>query len=562
MFRRSIFPLQNLLLIVLLAMTTGSRTAGQGQAPTADMCVGDCNHSDTVTVDELVLGVNISLGNLPIDSCPVFDADGDGHVSVDELIQAVNNALNGCPAVPTATVTLLSTPTQPAFTETPTPAGTPTPSSTLVETPTETLTPSSTPTETPPATPTATPTLAETPTDTPTPAPHVALCDLPGSVQTTANGLVVVPGGPANATNLSFLHLPVGFCAHFFANVGNTRQLRFAPGGELFIASPTTGTTGGGPGGQAGIIVLPDDDHDGVADTALTFLSGLPSTQGLLFTGGYLYYQDATKIMRMPYAAGERTASGTSEQVANITIYISTLHWPKTLDVADDGTIYVGNGGDQGEMCDPAHPFHGGILKLDGSPGGTPVAKGFRNPISLRCARGHDRCFAIELTRDFTADVGGREKLVPIRQGDDWGFPCCATNDLPFPDIRPVPDCSTVAAESDSFIVGNTPFDLDFETGKWPAPWNNRVYVPMHGTAGSWQGARMVSIGLDPTTGELLPGSDIGGPSGAMVDFATGWDDGTLAHGRPAAVAFAPDGRLFLGNDTNGDIIWIAPLGL
>lgn len=310
-------------------------------------------------------------------------------------------------------------------------------------------------------------------------------------------------------------------------------------------------------------MVLPDDDHDGTADTPTTFLSGLPATQGLLFTNGYLYYQDGTKIMRVPYAPGDRSASAPSEPVANITIYISSLHWPKTLDISDDGTIYVGNGGDQGEPCDPAHPFHGGVLKLDGSSGGAPVAQGLRNPISVRCSRGHNLCFAVELARDFTAAQGGREKLVPIRQGDDWGFPCCATKDLPYPDIMPQPDCSTVASESDSFIIGHTPFDLDFETNKWPAPWNNRVYVPEHGAAGTWTGARVVAVELDPATGQLLPGSDLsGGSSGAMADFATGWDDGTLSHGRPAVVAFATDGRLFLGNDNTGDIIWIAPMGL
>ena len=395
------------------------------------------------------------------------------------------------------------------------------------------------------------------------PTAAVHFCDLPGSVQSTANGQVVVPGGPANASDLSFLQLPVGFCAHFFAKVGNPRQLRFAPGGELFVASPTTATTGGGAGGQASIIILPEKNHDGVADTPINFLTGLPSTQGMLFTGGYFYYQDGTKIMRLLYQPGDHAPSGSSAQVADITIYTSRLHWPKALDVADDGTIYVSNGGDQGEACDPAHPFHGGVLKLDGSPGGSPVAKGFRNPISLRCSRGHDLCFAVELARDFTATQGGREKLVPIRQGDDWGFPCCATKDLPYPDITPVPDCSTVAPENNSFVIGHTPFDLDFETGKWPAPWNNRVYVPLHGAAGSWVGARVVGVELDPVTGELLPGSDLGGTSsGAMKDFATGWDDHTLSHGRPAAVAFAPDGRLFLANDNNGDIIWIAPLGL
>ena len=420
-------------------------------------CVGDCTGDRSVTVNELLTMVNIALGNAHVGTCMAGDANHDMQITIDEILTAVNNALDGCPAEATATGT-----TPPTDTETPT--AVPTSTSTQNSTATSTTTPTSTITP-----------LPLTPTPTATPIPTVAhFCDLPGSVQTTASGVVVVRGGPTGAPDLSFLHLPVGFCAHFFANVGNARQLRFAPGGELFVASPTTVTTGGG-GGHAGIVVLPDDNHDGIADASTALLSGIPSTQGMLFTGGYFYYQNGTKIMRVPYAPGDRSPSGASEQVANITIYVSGLHWPKALDVADDGTIYVGNGGDQGEACNPTHPFHGGILKLDGSPGGTPVAKGFRNPISLRCSRGHDLCFAVELTRDFTASEGGREKLVPIRQGDDWGFPCCATKDLPFPDITPVPDCSGVAPESASFIVGNTPFDLDFETGKWPEPWNDRV---------------------------------------------------------------------------------------
>src|ERR1700735_2012238 len=71
-------------------------------------------------------------------------------------------------------------------------------------------------------------------------------CSLPGSVQFTANGVVTVPGGQTSWPRLAFLHLPAGFCAHYYGNVGNARQLRFAPGGELFVASPTTASTGGG----------------------------------------------------------------------------------------------------------------------------------------------------------------------------------------------------------------------------------------------------------------------------------------------------------------------------
>jgi glucose/arabinose dehydrogenase len=296
----------------------------------------------------------------------------------------------------------------------------------------------------------------------------------------------------------------------------------------------------------------------------------LRETVGLLFANDHLYYQDGTRIMRVPYTPGERTTTSASEQVANITVYIDGLHWPKPMDIADDGTIYVGNGSYENEGASDYRecylqdrPFRGGILKLDGSPGGTPVVKGFRNPISVRCARGHNLCFAIELAKDYSNAQGGREKILPIREGEDWGFPCCASKDLPYSYIQPPPDCAQVAQESESFYIGNTPFDLDFEKGRWPEPWKGQAYMALHGAAGTWKGARMVAVDSDSMTGQLLPGSDLSGmSSGAMMDFATGWDDSTLSHGRPAVLAFAEDGRLLLGNDINGDIIWIAPLDL
>jgi len=526
----------------------------------AQTCMGDCGDDGSVTIQDLIAGVSIALGNQPVSVCHAVDGDRNGSVTVNELIRAVTSALGGCPLRNTPTETVAGQPT-----ETPAPA-TPTPDA---ATPT-----AAEPTATePPATETAPP-----PTTTATPEATVSarFCDLPGSYRHTTDGLVIVPGGPVDAPDLSFIDLPDGFCAHYYAKVGNPRQLRFAPGGELFVASPTTGTTGGGRSGQAGILVLPDDDADGVADSSMTFMGGLPSdrpmrsTQGLLFTGGYLYYQDnrptdtlGTLIMRVPYAAGDRTPSGPSEQVEDITIHNSVLHWPRAMDIADDGTIYVANGGDQGDPCErPVQRFRGGILKLDGTPGGTIVARGFRNPISLRCARGHNRCYAIELTRDFTHGIGGREKLVEIREGDDWGFPCCATKGVRFPGSPQDTDCSHVPQDINSFIVGNTPFDLDFETGKWPEPWNNRVYVPLHGAYGTWTGARVIGISLDPITGEVLPGTEFEGQEGALREFAAGWDDGTMSHGRPGTVAFKPDGRLFVGNGVSGLIIWIAPLDL
>jgi hypothetical protein len=60
-------------------------------------CAGDCNGDGEVTINELIIGVNMALGSATIDSCPAFDTTPDDQVSIAELIQAVNAASTGCP---------------------------------------------------------------------------------------------------------------------------------------------------------------------------------------------------------------------------------------------------------------------------------------------------------------------------------------------------------------------------------------------------------------------------------------------------------------------------------
>jgi hypothetical protein len=53
-----------------------------------------------VTVDELVMGVNIALGAADVSACRNFDRDGSHTVTVNELVAAVNMLLGDeCPAV-------------------------------------------------------------------------------------------------------------------------------------------------------------------------------------------------------------------------------------------------------------------------------------------------------------------------------------------------------------------------------------------------------------------------------------------------------------------------------
>lgn len=59
-------------------------------------CVGDCDADGRVAINELIIGVNIALGNSATAQCAAFDTDSSGAVGISELVQAVNSALNGC----------------------------------------------------------------------------------------------------------------------------------------------------------------------------------------------------------------------------------------------------------------------------------------------------------------------------------------------------------------------------------------------------------------------------------------------------------------------------------
>ena len=59
--------------------------------------------------------------------------------------------------------------------------------------------------------------------------------------------------------------VPNSFCIRKFASVNEPRVLAFAPNGDLFVAAPSNATAGGASGGSGAIIVLSDDNHDGVA---------------------------------------------------------------------------------------------------------------------------------------------------------------------------------------------------------------------------------------------------------------------------------------------------------
>lgn len=98
--------LSSLLTLCLRVIAVSSLWLTVGSA----QCTGDCDGNGGVTVNELVLGTNIALGETELTRCIALDRDGNMRVTVNELVEAVNAALRGCFLTPGPTRTMTPLP--------------------------------------------------------------------------------------------------------------------------------------------------------------------------------------------------------------------------------------------------------------------------------------------------------------------------------------------------------------------------------------------------------------------------------------------------------------------
>jgi glucose/arabinose dehydrogenase len=282
----------------------------------------------------------------------------------------------------------------------------------------------------------------------------------------------------------------------------------------------------------------------------------------LLFSDGYLYFTRSDEVRRWAYASGDRKAPAKdSELVAKLGgAAIPDVRWTHTLERKKDGTILVSRGRVDSDTCSEEQMTRGAVFALDvAGTMSTPVlpltpkmhVDGFRNPMYLRCSPSScGDCYASELSGDNWDSIGGREKLALLEDGAHWGYPCCVglgeLNTLPNVTGVTSATCANVGHELVSITLHDTNFGLDFERGAFPAPYRHALFVALHGVFTSFGGTAIVYL---PTDERSLR------PASAPKLFAKGF----APSGRATDVAFAPDGRLFIADDTAGKIYWIAP---
>jgi glucose/arabinose dehydrogenase len=345
---------------------------------------------------------------------------------------------------------------------------------------------------------------------------------------------------------------PDGFCLKYYAQIGEARSLAVAPNGDVFVGAPGRVTSGGATGGPGAVMVLSDDNHDGIAEGSL-FAGSLEDVHAVALGGGYVYFTTQETVWRTPYTDGLRVEMpGKRESLGLPDSFGLGGRWTHGLARSAGGQL-IATRGEYGQ-CGMQQ---GGDISSIGEGGAlTKIATGFRNPMYVRCHPTDEVCAANELGEDLTP--GAREKLLMLRPNTNYGYPCCFTMSAPSANNGGMTDCANITVEDRSYPLQDTPFGLDWERGLWDAPYKDALFVALHGSAyssPSWQGTRIAYAQVDPQTRAPMEGE-------TFHDFLTQWGPGGSPLERATDVAFSPDGRLFIADDTGGRVFWMAPRGL
>jgi glucose/arabinose dehydrogenase len=322
--------------------------------------------------------------------------------------------------------------------------------------------------------------------------------------------------------------------AVFAAGLTGPRMLAFSPAGDLYVSLPGTGK----------VVVLPDRDHDGVADRRSDFAVGLDRPHGLCFAGSDLVVAENGRLLRLPDRDGDLRADRV--EVVSTDLPTGQGHWTRSVIVGTDGSFYV-SAGSSCNACVEKDPRRAAILKIPAAGGrATRFARGLRNSVGLALAPGSGELWASDNGRDLLGDELPPDEINHIVAGGDYGWPYCYGAGMPDPELGSPERCAATLPAAVELPAHSAPLGIAFGAElAFPERFRKMLLVAYHG---SWN--RSVP------TGYKLVGIPFaaGRPSGPPRDLVRGWLQGASAWGRPVAPAVGPDGALYLSDDRAGVI--------
>jgi glucose/arabinose dehydrogenase len=336
------------------------------------------------------------------------------------------------------------------------------------------------------------------------------------------------------ASSIPGIRLPPGFQISVYARGLNTpRFMTIGPNGVLLVANR----------GSNSVVALIPGASPTRAAQSLTLVNGLHDPTSLDMRGGYLYIGEGNSIARVQL--GSDLHAGPVERIIT-GLPAGGQHSTRTVLIGPDTHIYVSIGSDC-NVCQESNPYRAAIwvYNLDGSQGRL-YAKGLRNAVGMQVNPWNNQIWVTNNGRDYLGDNTPPETVYTLTDQGDYGWPRCHAGNIPDPQFgQSANACQGVQKPLVTMQAHSAPLGLAFypSTAKqFPEQYQNSLYIAFHG---SWN--RSVPTGYKVVRVPLKDG-EVAGPA---EDFATGWLQGNgSVTGRPADVTVAPDGSLFVSDDT------------
>jgi glucose/arabinose dehydrogenase len=336
------------------------------------------------------------------------------------------------------------------------------------------------------------------------------------------------------------LKAPAGFRVSVFADTkAKPRLMAISPGGVLLVTATYDGL----------LLALPDANKDGAADRVATVLSDLAAPHGIAFYQGKLYLAESGRVVRYDWNEAQLQATDPREIVK---LPRGGMHFTRTI-AFHNGKLYVSAGSD----CNVCEDEPGRAMVQEFNPdgtGGRVFARGLRNAVGLDVSPVTRTVWASDNGRDWLGDDLPPDEINDLgKEGGDFGWPFCYGKrvvDTKYPSASAARCARTVSSTVD-LQAHSAPLGIAFYTGtQFPQPYRNDLFVAYHG---SWNrsvptGYKVVRIRMNAK----------GEPQG-MEDFLTGFvAPGETRKGkwigRPVGIAVAPDGAMFVSDDSSGAI--------
>lgn len=388
----------------------------------------------------------------------------------------------------------------------------------------------------------------------------------------------------ADADNAN-LKLPKGFGAAIVANkAGRARHIAITKNGSFYVK--TQNLVNG-----KGILYYTDENKDGKYELAASF--GNYTGTGITIKNGYLYASSDLEVFRYKLNDNDEVIDTAKAERIIYGLKAGRQHQTKSIVLDDDNNIYVNIGAysnscqirDRGleskgiENC-PILDSAGGIWQFKANrlnqtyKDGVRYATGLRNVMGLDWNSTNQTLYVTQHGRDnlnsswpklYTTKESAElpaETMYMIKKGDNAGWPYIYYD----PFLKKKMIAPEYGGDGKTESKGNyidpivdfpahmAPNALLFYTGNmFPERYKNGAFIAFHG---SWNRAPEKQAGYFVV---FVPFKD-GKPSGKWEVFADNFsgkaeiDSPREAEHRPCGLAQAPDGSLFVTDDTKGTI--------